>query len=176
MKNTFFFLLFLLMFAACSGLKTDEKINAEVVNNTIKKKKIKRVLDDDIVSFAYEKGDQTASLLAKEQPQSSDSLCAWQLGELIEKLSLEGVSDITLRCEPRFFTHPKEKEMWLAYEKALEGGIEAPAGVQRLGAKQSYRQILYAMPIFYTDGAERKLAMLSILMDKKDLIMLYGSK
>lgn len=170
------FFLSLFFFTSCN-LKTDEKINAKVVNETIRKRKIKRVLEDDIVSTAYGLGQTAADTALTLLPKAGAELC--QLFDFTKEMPepmQKWVNRAVIRCSPDFFHHPKEKEIWEAYAQAMEEDIEVKGSVQRLGNKQSYQQLAYTQPIKYTVNGEPQWAMLSIILDKSAVILQYQTK
>lgn len=167
------------IFSACDNfIKTDERINAKEVNETVGKWKIKRVLEDDIVATAYTMGQEaTDTAMALVPKDDGQALC--QLFDFTEQLPEEvkkWVNRAVLRCEPSFFHHPKEKEIWNAYSQAMKDGIEVEGSVQRLGNKESYKQLVYTTPIQYEVSGEKQWAMLSIVLDKSAVIMRYNRK
>ena len=178
MKKYIAVLIALLASTACSQfLKTDEKINAKVVNETVDKWKIKRVLEDDIVSTAYVMGQEAVDTALTIMPEgNAQARC--RMFDFTKKLpedTQKWVSRAVIRCEPNFFHHPKEKEIWEAYAQAMKDGIEVQGNVQRLGNKESYKQLVYTTPIKYQSGEESKWAMLSIVLDKSAVIMRYNA-
>ncbi len=173
MKTQLLITFSLLLLASCN-LKNDEKINAEVVNETIRKRKIKRVLEDDIVATAFVMGQQAADSAQALLPKNPEELC--RLFNFTERLSepmQEWVAMAVIRCQPTLFHHPKEKELWNAYSQAIEQGVKVDGNVQRLGNKRSYQQLVYTLPINYEANGQTQWAMLSIVLDKSQVILHY---
>jgi hypothetical protein len=154
---------------ACSPLKTDEKINAKEVNQEIKDRKIKRVVDDEVVTFAYEKGTDIAGRvqqLLKETPCTTENLST--------QLKQDVLLAAYVRCEGNTtFYHEKEQEIWEAYQQAWGAGNEPGSSIQRLGEKGNYKELLYAVPFYYNKDGKVKNAMLSLILSKKELIRIY---
>ena len=71
-----YLLLLMVIFTTACNLKTDEKINAKVVNETIRKRKIKRVLEDDIVGTAYTMGKLAADTARLLLPKNAEDMCS----------------------------------------------------------------------------------------------------
>ncbi|MGB0525808.1 MAG: hypothetical protein ACPGJS_22705, partial [Flammeovirgaceae bacterium] len=137
--------------------------------------KIKRVTDDQIVSSAYMLGDSISQALKDTIQAAANDLC--NLPDLTTYLAndqlQELISQASIRCHQEQITHPKEVEIWEAYQAGFIQKSPLQAGIQRLGDKNNYKELVFTVPLTYTEGESNKLAVLSITLKKSAIIMTF---
>jgi len=166
LSRTLIFLWILLAIAGCK-IKIDSNIDAESVNEQIENRKIKRVTDSELVSFASSRAQPIADSLFKTLPLEQD-LCSRNGFQVSNPEDAALIDSVLVRCQatPNFTT--KEYQVWQAYEYSAKNDLSFEENIQILNEQQ----ILYTKP-FKADtetGNGKGFAVLSLYMSRKELI------
>jgi len=164
MKN----ILFLLLLFSLSCRQTMEKKELESVGNELQNRKIKRITEAQLSTFAYEKGQQLTQILdqstQKQFEQQTDFLC--------QNIAFEGLAQryeflisYRLICDSVKMDE-KETQIWQAYQQNLANKQDLSENLQKI-SPEAY---LFTRPFFFK---KQFRGMWSVVLSKKELVKLY---